>query len=188
MCWGPWMIILTVGCPTDEVTPAMVINATITSPNVTGLTLRAASGTHLVTFIKIMTACTLKICLGVCTLAIRNAAIWIHVWVGKHCPTVSISTNHICEKRIFNAFWHCSITDLLSILSPPSSALPTPGSPRHCHDSSNPSGYLPSTHNSSLSGRWRASAASRGCHTSSGSSHHCSSQAKLQDSSHWSCH
>ena len=33
------------------------------------------------------------------TLTIRNAAIWIHVWVGKHCPTVSISTNHICEKK-----------------------------------------------------------------------------------------
>ena len=75
MGWGPWMIILTVGCPTDEVTPAMVINATITSSYVTGLTLRAASSTHLVTFMEIMTACTLKISLDVSTLAIRNAAI-----------------------------------------------------------------------------------------------------------------
>ena len=53
MGWGPWMIILTVGCPTDEVTPALVIMAAITSPDVTGLTLRAASSTHLVTFMKI---------------------------------------------------------------------------------------------------------------------------------------
>ena len=75
MGWGPWMIILTVGCPTDEVTPAVVIMATITSPNVTGLTLRAAASTHLVTFMEIITVSNLEISPDVNTLTIRNAAI-----------------------------------------------------------------------------------------------------------------
>ena len=72
---GSWMIILTVGCPTDEVTPAVVIMAAITSPNVTGLTLRAASSTHLVTFMEIITVSNLEISPDVNTLTIRNAAI-----------------------------------------------------------------------------------------------------------------
>ena len=44
------MKILTVGCPTDEVTPAMVITAAISASDVAGLTLGAASSTHLVTY------------------------------------------------------------------------------------------------------------------------------------------
>ena len=44
------MEILTIARPTDEVTPAVVITAAISASDVTGLTLGAASKTHLVTY------------------------------------------------------------------------------------------------------------------------------------------
>ena len=46
------MKILTVGHPTNEVASAVVIMSAVTSPDVTGLTFRTASYTHLVTFME----------------------------------------------------------------------------------------------------------------------------------------